>query len=94
MSKSDYLTDLEHRIQSLENRMKADKQRLAGGSADDKVKAAGDLAIVESRLAETREKLARLQAEPEGAWEDFKAEIEQDIDYIEASFDRWVEGRS
>lgn len=93
MSKAAYLADLKRRLHDLEARMRADKDRLATGSTDEKVKAAGDLAVVESRLVETKDKLARVEAEPEGAWEDFKTELEQDVDYLEASFDRWVEGR-
>ena len=91
MSKTEYLSDLNRRLGELEARVKADKRRVAGGSPRERVEAAGDLALVEKRLAETRSKLARLEAEPEGAWEDFKAEMEEDLDHLERSFDRWVE---
>ena len=91
MSKAAYLTELKRRLQTLEARMAADKKRLTRGTPPEKVKAAGDLAVVERRLGETKQKLSRLEAEPEGAWESFKTEIEQDFDYLEAAFDRWVE---
>jgi len=91
VSKAAYLADLRRRMQDLEVRMAADKRRLAGGTPRDKVRAAGDLAVVESRLAETKKKLSRLESEPEGAWENIKTEIEEDLDYIETDFERWLE---
>ncbi|SME96627.1 hypothetical protein SAMN06265365_1077 [Tistlia consotensis] len=91
MSRAAYLESLQHRLETLESRMSADRKRLAEGSPRDKVAAAGDLALVESRLAETREKLARLEAEPEGSWEGFKTEVEQDFDYLEREVERLIE---
>lgn len=91
MSKAAYLSYLKRRITKLETRIKADHKTLAGGSPLQKVEAAGDLTLVEERLAEAKEKLARLEAEPETTWERFKAEIEQDFDIIEAAIDRSVE---
>jgi hypothetical protein len=91
VSKAAYLADLRRRMQDLEARMAADKRRLTGGTPRDKVRAAGDLAVVESRLAETKKKLSRLESEPEGAWENFKTEIAEDLDYIERDFERWLE---
>ena len=69
MSKAVYLSDLRRRLQKLEARMKADGKRIAGGSPHEKVQAAGDLALAEGRLAETKEKLSRLEAEPDSLWE-------------------------
>ena len=87
MSKAEYLSELKRRHGELEARVKSDKRRLAGGAARERVEAA----LVEKRLVETRAKLARLEAEPEGAWQDLKAEMEEDLDHLERSFDRWVE---
>ena len=91
MSKAEYLSHLRRRLQDLNSRMAADQKRLASGSPREKVEAAGDLALVEKHLAETKAKLSRLEAEPEGAWENFKTEIEEDFNDLEAAFDRWVE---
>lgn len=91
MSKAEYLSYLTTRANTLEERIQTDKDRLESGTPQEKVKAAGDLAVVERRLEETKKKISRLEAEPEGAWENFKAEIEQDFDYMEADFDRWTE---
>ena len=91
MSKTAYLSYLKRRLQKLEVRMKADRKRLAGGSLPEKVEAAGDLALLEGRLEVTKEKLSRLEAESVGSWENFKTEIEQNFDSVEAAFDRWVE---
>ena len=93
MSKAEYLSDLKRRLGDLEARLRTDKKRLAGGAPRARVEAAGDLALVEKRLTETKAKLARLEAEPEGAWGDFKAEMEEDLDHLERSFNRWVEGQ-
>lgn len=91
MAKAEYLAHLKSRLQDLESRMNADRKRLAEGSAREKVEAAGDLALVEKHLAETKAKLTKLQAEPEGAWANFKAEIDEDLGNLESSFDRWSE---
>ena len=92
MPKASYLTYLKRRIMELETRIKADRERLAGGSSYQKVEAAGDMALAEKRLASAKEKLTRLETEPEGAWESFKSEFEEDFDIIESAFDRSVEG--
>ena len=94
MSKAAYLTYLVQRMQNLEGRINADRDRLYSGSPREKVKASGDLALIERRLEETKQKLSRLEAEPEGAWEDFKAEIEQDFEYLEETCDRWVDNKA
>jgi len=90
MSKAAYVTYLKRRIVKFETQMKADRKRLEDGSGRQKVEAAGELALVEERLARAREKLARLEAEPESTWESFKSEIEEDFDILEAAFDRSV----
>lgn len=91
MSKAEYLAHLKRRLQNLEIRMETDKKRLAQESSREKVKAAGDLALVERRLEETKQKLSRLEAESEGAWENFRTEIEEEFGYVETAFNRWVE---
>ena len=91
MSKAAYLSYLTRRLQKLEARMNADQKRLAGGAPLQKVEAAGDLTLVERRLEETKKKMLRLEAEPEGTWENFKTEIEEDFDIIEAAVDRSIE---
>jgi len=91
MSKAEYMADLKRRLVTFETRLQKDKARLAGGAPREKVTAAGDLVLVERYLAETKAKLAKLEAEPEGAWEDFKAEMEEDLGHLTTAFDRWVE---
>ena len=90
MSKKVYLSHLQQRASDLESRIAQDKERLQSGAPEDKVKAAGDLAGLEDRLAEVKAKIAKIEAEPEGAWEGLKTEIEEDVDDLEASFERWV----
>lgn len=93
MSKAAYLSYLKRRVAKLETQIKEDQKALASGSPLQKVEAAGELVLMEERLAEAKEKLARLEAEPESAWERLKAEIEQDFDIIEAAIGRSVEGK-
>jgi len=71
--------------------MAADKKQLANAAPHDTVKAAGDLAFLKQQLAETQKKLSRVQNEPEGVWEDFKAELEEEFDHLTVAFERWVE---
>lgn len=91
MSKVEYLSYLQQRLHELEARMKTDKDRVADGSAREKVAASGDLALVEKRLEETKQKLQRLEAEPGSSWEDLKTEFEEELDHIKAAFERWAE---
>lgn len=91
MSKAEYLSDLKRRMKDLEARLAADEARLAGGAAREKVEAAGDLVIVKRYLSATKEKLARLEAAPEGGWADFRAEMEEDFGHLERAFDSWIE---
>lgn len=90
MSKTAYVQDLKRRIDDLETRMTEDRKRLASGGREEKVEAAGDLGVAEQRLAEARQKLSRLEKEHEGAWEDFKTELEEDLDHIELAIERWA----
>lgn len=89
MSKKEYMADLGRRIEELDARIRDDRQRIESGAALDKIDAAGDLAMVEKRLDETKAKLARLGAEPEGIWQNVKAEFERELDFIKASFSHW-----
>lgn len=90
MSKAAYIADLQRRLDELKAKMAADKKQLARGSPHDRVKAAGDLAFLEQQLAETQQKLSRVESKPEGAWENFKAELEEQFDHLAVAFERWV----
>lgn len=90
MSKSAYLADLQRRLKKLEMQIQADRAQITGGAPKEKVTASGDLAFVEQQLAETKQKLARVEHEPEGLWEDIKAELDEELDHLEVAFERWV----
>jgi hypothetical protein len=90
MSKTAYLEDLTRRIENLEFRMAKDRRQLAEGEPRAKVEAAGDLAVLEQRLSEARQKLSRLEAEPAGEWENIKSELEEEFDHLEVAFERWA----
>ena len=91
MSKAIYRSHLRGRLLTLEGEMKDAEKLLAGGSLQQRVDAAGALSYLERHITETRAKLARLEAEPDGIWENFKTGIEQNIDSIEAALGRWIE---
>jgi hypothetical protein len=91
MSKAAYLADLRRRLEELETKMAADRKQLASGSPHDKVEAAGDLAFLQQQLAETKQKLSRVESRPEGAWENFKTELEEEFDHLAVAFERWAE---
>lgn len=93
MTRDIYLADLKRRIETLQIRLETDRNRLAGGAPREEVEAAADLALVESRLAETKQRLARLEAEPEGAWEDLKAGLEEAVDDLESAIEGWIARR-
>lgn len=93
MTKEVYVEDLKRRIGKLEARIETDKKKLAGGAPRQEVDAAGDVALVEDRLADAKRKLAQLEKEPKGAWEDFRAEIEEGLDDIENAIEGWIRTR-
>lgn len=91
MSKTVYRDYLKGRLISLDSAMNAAESRLASGSPQQKLDAASELAYIERHLSETRAKLARLEAEPDGLWENVKTALEQNFDQIETALDRWIE---
>jgi predicted nucleic acid-binding Zn-ribbon protein len=93
MTKEIYLQDLKRRIAALEARIEADRKKLGRGTPQQEVHAAGDLALVEDQLAETKRRLAQLEAEPEGAWEDFKAKLEEALDDVETAIEGWIRNK-
>lgn len=93
MSKAAHLASLQQQLHRHEVRLAADERRLADGTQKERVAAAGDLAIVRQRIDTTRQKIAHLEAAPDTGWENLKAEIEQDLGFIESAFDRWLVGK-
>jgi len=90
MSKAAHLANLQQQLHRHEERLAADEKRLAEGTPKERVEAAGDLAIARQRIEATRQKIEHLEAAPDTGWENLKAEIEQDLGFIESAFDRWL----
>jgi HPt (histidine-containing phosphotransfer) domain-containing protein len=90
MSKAGHLATLRNRLHQLEDQLAADKRRLAEGTPHEQVEAAGDMVVVEERIDETRRKIERLEAAPDTAWEDLKAEVDQDLRAVETAIERWI----
>ena len=91
MKKTAHLRHLTEKIKDLQLRLGADKARLETGTPNEKVEAAGDLALVERQLADLQEKLKKAEAEPEGFWERVKDELDEDIGSIETAISRWTD---
>ncbi len=89
MSKETFRNTLEHRLARVDGQIVEARQRLASGTPADHVAAAGELRVLEDKRRELQDRLHRLDHEPEGAWESFKTGIEDLLDEITVSVDRW-----
>jgi len=91
MNKASHVHHLKQRIKDLEVRLELETKQLEEGSPSEKVEAAGDLAVVQSRLEDMNKRLAKAQEGHDGVWENIKAEFEDDVGSIETSVARWME---
>jgi hypothetical protein len=79
------------RLKDLQIRLESDKRRLETGTSKEKVEAAGDLALVETRLTDLKEKIDDAERSSEGSWENFKVELEEDVGAVEDAVAHWIE---
>lgn len=92
MAKAEYQAHLERRLADLSLGIRKARRRLdESPELQAKVEAAGEVAALEERRERVREKLERLGHEPEGAWEEVKTWVEQELDYLDARLDRWLD---
>lgn len=89
MSKEAYHHTLERRLAQLDGQIDEARQRLETGAPADHVAAAGELRLLEDKRRELQDRLHRLDQEPEGTWEDFKTSMEDLLDEITVSIERW-----
>lgn len=87
MSKEDYAKYLSERIAHLQTKIQLARAREATGTGHEKVKAAGSLTLLEQDRAAVQKKLAKLRQEPDSAWEDVKATLEEEIDMLESAIE-------
>lgn len=91
MTNEIFLKNVRERIEDVDDRITAARERLQSGAPSDKVRAAADLTALESQHEALEKKLLRLQKHPDEAAEDFKAELEDHIEDTLAGIMRWME---
>ena len=86
-----YQQHMEQRLRDLSVQIDSVKERLAD-NPDRRVKdaLAGQVAFLEVRRDQLCEKLTVLEQEPDGTWEDLKAEIEDEWDALVQDFEERV----
>lgn len=91
MGKEIYHHHMEQRLRDLSIQIGSVRARLGSG-ADERLKdeLAGRLAVLERRRDHVHEKLEALEQEPDGTWEDLKAEIEDEWDALVQDFEERV----
>lgn len=91
MGRETYQRGMEQRLRDLSFRIECVRSRLFDNPTDRlKVELVGRLAILEERRDNLRVKLAALSDEPEGTWEDLKAEVEDEWDALAQDFEERV----
>jgi DNA repair exonuclease SbcCD ATPase subunit len=86
-----YLKSAKERIEDVDHRITAARERLQSGAPSDQVRAAAELTVLERQHECLTQKLMRLQQHPDEAAEDFKAELEDHIEDALAGIMRWME---
>lgn len=91
MSKAAYRASLERRLAKLDSDMEHARDKLARGTPQDHVLAAGELRVIEDERRQVEQRIAELEKEPDGSWEDFKTSVDDAVDEVAASVRRWIE---
>jgi len=90
MSGQDYLRELKERLQSLDTKIADARQRLQAGLPKDKVLAAEDLAVLETRHRELEEKISAASEQHAEDWSTLHVELQKEVDVLTRSIERWV----
>jgi hypothetical protein len=91
MSKAVYLRNLGSRLNEIDIRIAEAKRRLKSDPLPEEVAAAGELALLERKHKQLTDRIAEVEKEPEGAWEDFKTALENDFDALFRDVGNWIE---
>jgi predicted nucleic acid-binding Zn-ribbon protein len=91
MGREVYQASMEQRLRDLSLQIDSVRSRLME-SANDRLKGelSSQMRILESRRDTVREKLDALSDEPDGTWEDLKAEVEDEWDALVQDFEERV----
>ncbi len=91
MSKAVYLRDLRSRLNAIDVQIAEAKRRLKSGPLSQEVTAAGELTLLERKHKQLADRIAEVEKEPEGTWEDFKTALENDFDALFRDVGNWIE---
>ncbi|MBC7950529.1 MAG: hypothetical protein H7Z12_01740 [Rhodospirillaceae bacterium] len=91
MGREAYQAGMEQRVRDLSLQIDSVRSRLMD-SPNERLKGqlASQLAVLENRRDAVREKLEALSDEPDGTWEDLKAEVEDEWDALVQDFEERV----
>lgn len=88
MGRETYQYSMEQRVRDLSLQIESVRSRILDGAEDGlRRELAVQLALLERRRDIVSEKLAALQDEPDGTWEDLRAELEDDWDTLVQDFE-------
>ncbi len=88
MGRETYQYSMEQRVRDLSLQIESVRSRILDGAGDGlRRELAGQLALLERRRDIVSEKLAALHDEPDGTWEDLRAELEDDWDALLQDFE-------
>jgi len=91
MGREAYQVGMEQRLRDLSLQIDSVRARLMESPNDRlKVELANQLGVLEHRRDRVREKLDALSDEPDGTWEDLKAEVEDEWDALVQDFEERV----
>lgn len=93
MGREAYLIAMEQRLRDLSLQIDSVRSRLLDSPHDAlRQELAGQLGWLEHRRDLVREKLDALSDEPDGTWEDLRAEVDDDWDALVQDFEERVAG--
>lgn len=93
MGREVYQLAMEQKLRDLSLQIDSVRSRLAGSPNDRlRLELAEQLSWMEHRRDLVREKLDALSDEPDGTWEDLKAEVEDEWDALVQDFEERVAG--
>ncbi|MGE5547167.1 MAG: hypothetical protein ACM33T_09730 [Solirubrobacterales bacterium] len=90
MGREAYQRAMEQRVRDLSLQIESVKIRLGESSDGLKMELASRLTFLEGRRDRVREKLEALYDEPDGTWDDLRAEIDDEWDTLVQDFEERV----
>lgn len=83
---------LRERLATLDGQIAMARNRLASGSADQRIDARGDLEVLSRRRESLDRRMAAIEEGVDTPWERVAAELQQDLALLEDDLRRWMGG--